>query len=295
MGIKRKLNRHLIKLEQRDGILQIVGGNSWYSYFRDPYHLVLTIPWIGFFAIVVGFDLFLNAFFAVLYLLDANAIAGVKEVGFLEAFFFSVQTLASIGYGVMNPQTLYANLLVTLESIASLMLFALITGIAFTRFAKSSSRVMFSHIATIHNYNGIPTLMFRAANERRNNILEAKLNVYLMIDEVTEEGQMMRRLHELKLVRDRSPVFLLSWTVMHTIDESSPLYGLNVETMERLHAQILVSLTGVDETIEGTIHARHIYAARSLMFDHRFIDVIHIGNDGHRYLDYTHFHETVAI
>jgi len=295
MGIKRKLNRHLIKLEQRDGILQIVGGNSWYSYFRDPYHLVLTIPWIGFFAIVVGFDLFLNAFFAVLYLLDANAIAGVKEVGFLEAFFFSVQTLASIGYGVMNPQTLYANLLVTLESIASLMLFALITGIAFTRFAKSSSRVMFSHIATIHNYNGIPTLMFRAANERRNNILEAKLNVYLMIDEVTEEGQMMRRLHELKLVRDRSPVFLLSWTVMHTIDESSPLYGLNVETMERLHAQILVSLTGVDETIEGTIHARHIYAARSLMFDRRFIDVIHMGNDGHRYLDYTHFHETVAI
>jgi len=295
MGIKRKLNRHLIKLEQRDGILQIVGGNSWYSYFRDPYHLVLTIPWIGFFAIVVGFDLFLNAFFAVLYLLDANAIAGVKEVGFLEAFFFSVQTLASIGYGVMNPQTLYANLLVTLESISSLMLFALITGIAFTRFAKSSSRVMFSHVATIHNYNGIPTLMFRAANERRNNILEAKLNVYLMIDEVTEEGQMMRRLHELRLVRDRSPVFLLSWTVMHTIDESSPLYGLNVETMERLHAQILVSLTGVDETIEGTIHARHIYAARSLMFDRRFIDVIHIGNDGHRYLDYTHFHETVAI
>ena len=266
-----------------------------YSYFRDPYHLVLTIPWIGFFAIVVGFDLFLNTIFAVLYLLDANAIAGVKEVGFQEAFFFSVQTLASIGYGVMNPQTLYANLLVTLESIASLMLFALITGIAFTRFAKSSSRVMFSRVATIHNYNGVPTLMFRTANERRNNILEAQLRVYLMIDEVTEEGERMRRLHELKLVRDRSPAFLLSWTVMHTIDQSSPLYGLSMETMEHLHAQILVSLTGVDETIEGTIHARHIYAARTLMFDRRFVDVIHMGNDGHRYLDYTHFHETAPI
>jgi inward rectifier potassium channel len=295
MRIKRKLHQPLIKLEQRDGILQVVGGNSWYSYFRDPYHLVLTIPWIGFLAIVVGFDLFLNTIFAVLYLLDANAIAGVKEVGFLEAFFFSVQTLASIGYGVMNPQTLYANLLVTLESIASLMLFALITGIAFTRFAKSSSRVMFSRVATIHNYNGIPTLMFRTANERRNNILEAQLRVYLMIDEVTEEGERMRRLHELKLVRDRSPAFLLSWTVMHTIDQSSPLCGLSMETMERLHAQILVSLTGVDETIEGTIHARHIYAARTLMFDRRFVDVIHMGNDGHRYLDYTHFHETAPI
>jgi inward rectifier potassium channel len=295
MGIKHKLHRHLIKLEQRDGVLQVVGGNSWYSYFRDPYHLLLTIPWIGFFAIVVGFDIFLNAVFAVLYLLDANAIAGIKEVGFLEAFFFSVQTLASIGYGVMNPQTLYANLIVTLESIASLMLFAVITGISFTRFAKSSSRVMFSRVATIHNYNGIPTLMFRTANERKNNILEAKLSVYLMIDEVTTEGQMMRRLHELKLARDHSPVFLLSWTVMHTIDERSPLYGLSTETMERLHAQILVSLTGVDETIEGTLHARHMYAARNIMFDRRFVDVIHMGNDGHRYLDYTHFHETIAI
>lgn len=295
MGIKRKLNRHLIKLEQRDGVLQVVGGNSWYSYLRDPYHLLLTVPWIGFFAIVVGFDILLNAIFAILYLLDSNAIAGIKEVGFLEAFFFSVQTLASIGYGVMNPQTLYANLLVTLESIASLMLFAVITGIAFTRFAKSSSRVMFSHVATIHNYNGIPTLMFRTANERRNNILEAKLSVYLMIDEIASEGHMMRRLHELKLVRDHSPVFLLSWTVMHTIDESSPLYGLTLETMERLHAQLLVSLTGVDETIEGTLHARHMYAACNLMFGRRFVDVIYMGKEGHRYLDYTHFHETTAI
>jgi len=295
MGIKRKLHHHLIKLEQRDGVLQVVGGNSWYSYLRDPYHLLLTVPWIGFFAIVVGFDIFLNAVFAVLYLLDSNAIAGIKEVGFLEAFFFSVRTLASIGYGVMNPQTLYANLIVTLESIASLMLFAVITGIAFTRFAKSSSRVMFSRVATIHNYNGIPTLMFRTANERKNNILEAKLSVYLMIDEVTAEGQMMRRLHELKLARNHSPVFLLSWTVMHTINESSPLYGLSMETMERLHAQILVSLTGVDETIEGTLHARHMYAARNILFDRRFVDVISMGNDGHRYLDYTHFHETVAI
>ncbi len=295
MRLKRKSHHPIIKLEQRDGVLQVVGGNSWYSYFRDPYHLLLTIPWIGFFGIVVGFDIFLNAVFAVLYLLDANAIAGIPKVGFMEAFFFSVQTLASIGYGVMNPQTLYANLLVTLESIASLMLFAVITGIAFTRFAKSSSRVMFSQVATIHNYNGMPTLMFRAANERRNNILEAKLSVYLMIDEVTEEGRMMRRLHELKLVRDHSPVFLLSWTVMHTIDQSSPLYGLTIETMERLHAQILVSLTGVDETVEGTLHARHFYATRNLMFDRRFVDVIHMGNDGHRYLDYTYFHETTSI
>lgn len=295
MGIKRKLHQPLIKLEQRNGVLQVVGGNSWYSYFRDPYHLMLTIPWIGFVAIVAIVNIGLNAVFAFLYLLDANAIGGLNNIGFLESFFFSVQTLASIGYGVMHPDTLYANLLVTLESITSLMLFAVITGIAFARFAKSSSRVMFSRVATINSYNGFPTLMFRAANERRNNILEAKLSVYLMVDEVTKEGQRMRRLHELKLVRDHSPVFLLSWTVMHTIDESSPLYGMTIETMERLQAQVFVSLTGIDETVEGTIHARHIYAARYLICDRHFVDVIHMGSDGHRYLDFTHFHETTAI
>ncbi len=295
MRIKRKLHRPLIKLEQRDGILQVVGGNNWYSYFRDPYHLLLTMPWLGFFAIVVVFDIFLNAVFAMLYLLDSNAIGGIKDIGFLEAFFFSVQTLASIGYGVMHPDTLYSNLIVTLESIASLMLFAVITGIAFTRFAKSSSRVMFSHVATINDYNGVPTLMFRTANERRNNILEARLRVYLMIDEITSEGQMMRRLHELKLVRDHSPVFLLSWTVMHTIDESSPLYGMGMETMQRLNAQVLVSLTGVDETISGTIHARHMYSSPQILGDRRFVDVIHTSKDGHRYLDYNYFHETVAL
>ncbi len=295
MRVKRKLDRSIIKLEQREGVLQVVGGNSWYSYFRDPYHLMLTIPWIGFAAIVALLNILLNTVFAFLYLLDSNAIGGMNNIGFLESFFFSVQTLASIGYGVMHPDTLYANLLVTLESIASLMLFAVITGIAFARFAKSSARVMFSRVATIHQYNGIPTLMFRTANERRNNILEAKLSVYLMIDEISAEGHMMRRLHELKLVRNQSPVFLLSWTVMHIIDESSPLFGMETATMERLHAQILVSLTGIDETIEGTLHARHMYASRNLIFDRRFVDVIHMGNDGHRYLDYRHFHETTPI
>jgi inward rectifier potassium channel len=295
MRIKRKLDRSVIKLEQREGVLQVVGGNAWHSYFRDPYHLMLTIPWIGFAAIVAIVNILLNAIFAFLYLLEPNAIGGINNIGFLESFFFSVQTLASIGYGVMHPDTLYANLLVTLESIASLIFFAVITGIAFARFSKSSARVMFSRVATIHDYNGFPTLMFRTANERRNNILEAKLSVYLMINEISAEGLMMRRLHELKLVRDHSPVFLLSWTIMHTIDESSPLYGMTIEVMERLHAQLLVSLTGVDETIEGTLHARHMYAVRNLMFDHRFVDVIHMGNDGHRYLDYQYFHETTAI
>jgi inward rectifier potassium channel len=294
MSIK-KLQNKLIKLEQRDGVLQVVGGNSWQSFLRDPYHLLLTVPWLGFLGIVVVFDIFLNAIFALLYLIDPQAIGGMKEGSFLEAFFFSVQTLASIGYGVMHPQTLYANLVVTVESIASLMLFAVITGIAFTRFAKSASRVMFSNVATIHNYNGVPTLMFRTANERRNNILEARLKVYLMLDEVSSEGQMMRRLHELKLLREHSPVFLLSWTVIHTINENSPLYNLERETMERLNAQILVSLTGVDETIEGTIHARHIYASRKILFNHRFVDIMHLGSDGHRYLDFQHFHHVVQI
>ncbi|MDX2257190.1 MAG: ion channel [Pseudanabaenaceae cyanobacterium bins.39] len=295
LRIKRKLfPPSLIKLEQRNGMLQVAGANHWLSYWRDPYHLMLIIPWSGFFVIVILFDILLNGIFALLYLLEPSAIGGAETVGFLEAFFFSVQTLASIGYGVMHPATLYANLIVTLESITSLMLFAVITGIAFARFAKSTTRVMFSRVATIHSYNGRLTLTLRTANERRNNILEAQVRVYLLRDEVTEEGQFMRRLHELSLVRDRSPMFLLSWVIMHEIDERSPLFGMTRESLERSHAQILVSLTGIDETVEGTIHARHMYSPQDILFNHRFADVILVGSNGDRYIDYTHFHDTIA-
>jgi inward rectifier potassium channel len=288
--------RYGVKIENRDGKLEIVGLNAWYNHWRDPYHLLLTIPWRGFLLLVALFYLLINSFFALLYLINIDGIAGTSQpITFSDTFFFSVQTLASIGYGALNPVSLYTNLIVTLEAITSLLLVALVTGISFARFTKSTARIIFSESAVVAPYNGVPTLMFRAANERRNYVLEARMQVYLMVDQVSIEGEYMRRLYELPLLRSHSPTFTLSWTVMHVIDEQSPLYGLTTETLAHGHGQLLVSLTGVDESVESTIHARHIYGTQSILWNHRLEDIVQTYNDGSRFMNYQKFHDVVPI
>ncbi|MFN7714351.1 MAG: ion channel [Pseudanabaenaceae cyanobacterium] len=285
-----------LRIENRDGKLEITGLNAWYDHWRDPYHLLLMIPWRGFLLLVALFYLLINSFFALLYLVNVDGIAGGQQpITFSDTFFFSVQTLASIGYGALNPVSLYTNLIVTLESLTSLLLLALVTGISFARFTKSTARVIFSESAVVAPYNGVPTLMFRAANERRNYILEARMQAYLMLDQVSTEGEYMRRLYELPLLRSHSPTFTLSWTAMHVIDAQSPLYGLTATELTHGHGQILVSLTGVDESIGSSIHARHIYGHQSVLWNHRLQDIVQTYSDGSRFMDYQKFHHVVPI
>ncbi len=285
-----------VKIENRNGKLEVTGLNAWYDHWRDPYHLLLMIPWRGFLLLVALFYLLINSFFALLYLANAEGIAGsTQPITFTDAFFFSVQTLASIGYGTLNPISLYTNLIVTLEAIASLLLLALVTGISFARFTKSTARVIFSESAVITPYNGVPTLMFRAANERRNYILEARMQAYLMIDQISMEGEYMRRLYELPLLRSHSPMFALSWMAMHVIDAQSPLYNLTTAELSHGHGQILVSLTGVDESLDSPIHARHIYGHQSILRNHRLQDIVETYSDGSRFMNYQKFHNVVPI
>lgn len=284
-----------VRLKIQDGQFRVDGVNAWYSYWRDPYHLLLTIPWKGFFALICLFYLSINTFFALLYLLDGNGIANALPGSFLDAFFFSVQTLASIGYGAMYPQTVYTNTIVTLEAMVGLVGIAVLTGLAFARFSRSTARVLFSQVAVIVPYNGVPTLMFRAANERRNQILEAQLQVYFMRDEITLEGEQMRRFYNLSLLRSQTPSFTLSWTAMHPIDENSPLYGADAESLQQVKATLIVSLSGLDATISQVIHARHSYAAHEVLWNHRFVDIFYDTAEGHRYIDYRYFHEVTPL
>jgi inward rectifier potassium channel len=293
--VKNKPYRPPVRIEQKDGRTQVVGLDVWHSFWRDPYHLFLTIPWLYLFCIVAALYIVINSCFAILYLLVPASIGGIDSPSFFDAFFFSVQTFASIGYGVMNPQTFYANIIVTFEALVSLFTIALVTGLVFTRFTKSTARVLFSKLAVINIHNGVPTLMFRTANERRNQILEANLRVFLLRDEVSTEGEFMRRLYELKLERNYSPSFTLSWTVMHKIDRDSPLYGCTAESLVQVEAQILASLNGIDETIANAIHARHIYTAREILFNSRLVDILNRTIEGHGYIDYKRFHDTELI
>ncbi len=264
-------------------------------YWRDPYHLLLTIPWIGFTALVSWAYIFINVIFACLFLAGGNCIVGARPGNFWDAFFFSVQTLGSIGYGVMSPGTPYANVVVTAEAIASLLAIAVVTGLAFARFSKPTARIMFSKVAVVERYNGAPTLTFRAANQRHNQIVEAQTRVYLMKDEKTQEGNFLRRFHELKVLRNRTPSFTLSWNIMHTIDEDSPMYGQTLDSLEKSRAQITVSISGIDETVAYTIHARHMFSPNEILWDHQFVDMFYKFPNGDRYLDYTYFHEAVPL
>jgi inward rectifier potassium channel len=292
--MKNRFSRHArtIKIENKDGRFVIHGMGNWYHQWREPYHLLLTIPWMGFAVIVSVAYLCINALFAFAYLAGGDCLEGARVGSFSDAFFFSVQTLASIGYGAIHPKTFYANSIVTLESITSLLLIAVLTGIAFARFSRPIAKLLFSKFTIITSHNSQPTLMFRVANERNNFILEAHAQIYLIIDEITHEGDSMRRIHELKLLRQRTPSLVLTWTVMHQIDTDSPLYGLDAGDLKRLNANISVLIGGVDETVAYTITARYIYNTDDILFDRKFTNLIQKSANGDRYFDYSFFHDT---
>ncbi|MBD2439556.1 ion channel [Nostoc sp. FACHB-110] len=292
---QRQRSQPIVHLRFRNGNFEIMGLNVWHSYWRDPYHLLLTVPWTGFVLLICIFYIAINTLFAIAYFLGGDCIANARPGSFLDVFFFSVQTLASIGYGAMYPKTNYANMIVTIEAIIGVMGIAVMTGLAFARFSRPTARVIFSRVAVIVPHEGVPTLIFRSANQRRNLILEAQMRVYLMRDEITAEGQFMRRIFDLKLLRQQTPGFALSWSVMHVIDESSPLYGMTSESLSQTNSLLMISLTGIDETVAQVVHARHCYNANNIVWNSRFVDILHHASDGHRYIDYEHFHDVLPL
>jgi inward rectifier potassium channel len=263
------------QLQHQRGLLARRGQSAW-SHWREPYVLALAVPWPGFLLLISVQALTINLLFAALYLLDPQGIGGSAglQSPFARAFFFSVQTLGSIGYGALYPQSLLTNLLVTAESLSGLLFIAITTGLAFARFARSDARIRFSKQAVIHTYNGVPTLSFRLANERGNSIRDARLQAFLAVDEISSEGHRLRRLKPLQLERDRSVEFLLVWTAMHRIDNNSPLHGLDAQALEHCNAELLVSLSGVDETIERPLHAQAHWSHEQLRFGRCFNDMI---------------------
>lgn len=263
---------------------------------EDFYHSVLTWKWWQFFAFVACAFLGINLVFAFLYTLEPGAIANARDGSLEDAFYFSVQTFATIGYGGMMPATRFAHFVVTLEAISGILSGALITGLTFAKFARPTSRVLFSEKIVIAPRNGVPHLMIRMANWRRNMVVEAQLRVLILVDDVTAEGERLRRPVEVPLVRDRTAMFILSWTALHTIDEKSPFYGPDaIAKLRAKRAEIIVTLSGLDETIGQQITARYRYQLDDIITDARFVDVLSLRDDGTRLLDYSKFHEVEPI
>ena len=266
-------------------------GRPWEPQ-KDIYHFLLRRSWLEFFcAVALGF-LAANAVFAVVYMSQPGGISSARPGSFEDAFFFSVQTMATIGYGTMAPVTRFAHIIVTVEALVGILTVALVTGITFSKFSRPSARIVFSEKMVIAPRNGVPHLMFRLANWRHNQVLEAQLRLILLVTERTLEGETLRRPHELPLVRERNALFSLTWLAMHKIDESSPFFG--PDALPRLRAagaQIFVSLYGVDETVGQNIHARYPYSLDDIVWGARFADLLVDLPDGTRQLDYRVFHE----
>ncbi len=258
---------------------------------RDFYFYFIEGPWNRLLLAMVLLFLGLNVLFAALYMIEPGSVSSLRADSFLDAFAFSVQTMSTIGYGAMSPDTPYAHTLVTLQAVIGLAYTALFTGLAFAKFSLPTSSVLFIDKLVVMTHHGQRTLMFRVGNARGNAIVEATMRVAVLIDEVSPEGEKLRRLHDLKLVRSSSPMFALSWTIMHVIDEHSPLHGVDADNVEERVGVIVGSLTGLDTIYQQTTHARHSWYPEDIAWGYRMVDIISRLPDGRMQVDYDIFHD----
>jgi inward rectifier potassium channel len=278
-----------------------IGGRQVLTYglprrlWQDLYHVFMTISWPRLFGSYAGFFALFNLIFATAYQLQPGDVANLNPDGYWGRFFFSVETLATVGYGDMHPQTVYAHVIASIEIFTGMMSLALITGMMFARFSRPTARILFASHAVIRQFDGKQTLMLRAANERQNVIMEATAQLRLIRDEQTAEGYRIRRIYDLPLRRSEQPVFLYGWSLMHVIDEASPLAGASVESLKAMKAFLLLTIGGIDETTGQMLMSRHEYHASSLRWNHTFADIFMSGEDGVDRFDYSKFHDVEPL
>ncbi|REJ76874.1 MAG: hypothetical protein DWQ36_16325 [Acidobacteria bacterium] len=259
---------------------------------RGLYYFFMHGSWARLFsAAVIGF-LLANLVFAALYIMQEGSVRNADPRSLLDAFSFSVQTFATIGYGTLQPDTPYAHGLVVAEAICGLAFTALMTGLFFAKASRPTASVLFSEPATITRFEGRPALVVRLANARGNEVIEASIRLSALCDEVTEDGHRMRRVRDMALVRDSQPLFSLSWTVIHPIDERSPLHGLDEHDVEDRILAVIATVTGYDGTYARTVHARHFWYPDQFRWRQRFVDVMSLLDDGRLAIDYRMFHDT---
>lgn len=262
-------------------------------YFSDLYHHLITSSWVLLLLQIALAFVIANSLFALGYYLDGG-VENARSGSFTDVFFFSVETMATIGYGKMAPVTLFAHILMSIEALTGLIGLALVTGLIFSKFSRPTARVRFSRCAVISNRDGVPSLMFRMANVRANQIVEAQIHVVLARQERTAEGEDVRRFYDLELLHYRNAIFSFSWTAIHPITPASPLYGETPATLTEADAEITVSLTGIDETFSQTVYARYSYEVEDIVWGARLADIRLATPGGDYAFDYSQFDEVVA-
>jgi inward rectifier potassium channel len=275
------------------GELQRLGHRQVAGF--DIYHHVMAASWTGFFAVLAAAYVAFNFVFGLLYLIVPGSLANARPGSVADAFFFSVHAMAAQGYRDIHAATLYADLLVTGEVMCGLVVIALITSLVFARFSCPKAGIVFSKQAVITTADEQPTLLIRVANQRNNLVIDAEATAIITHDLSEASSGIMRRFEDLKFVRSRTPLWTCTWTLMHRIDQSSPLWGMNPEDLTAQNAEICVAITGIDETLAVPVCGHFSYPAHEVVWNHRFADVFGMSKTGRFQIDYARLHETVPV
>jgi inward rectifier potassium channel len=260
----------------------------------DFYYQAMKVSWPWFFAASAAIFLAINACFALVYVLGDNPIANARPGSFVDLFFFSVETLATVGFGDMHPQTTYAHVVTTVEIFTGMSFLAVMTGLIFARFSRPRARLVFAHNPVVSQHEGQPTLMIRVANARANMISDAAAQLWLVRTERTAEGGKFRRFHRLALHRHENPMFILSWTLLHPIESSSPIFGQTAEDLAASETTLIMVLRGLDENAVQVLRARRHYDSSLIRWGYRYADILEADGTGRVNIDYSKFHDVVS-
>jgi len=261
-------------------------GASRYD-LSDPYHAALTVGWPTFGVIVILFYSVTAALFAGLYLARPDAIAGARPGALADAFFFSIETLATVGYGEMAPGSIYGHVISSIEIVTGVGFTAIMTGLIFVRFSRAKAKLVYADVLVITNHNGKLNLMVRVGNARMTMLTDVKAELHVLAREVTREGTGFRRIHDLPLARSSMPIFPFILTLMHEIDESSMLFGMDIDAMVAADLTFIVSLDARDPDLFATVHDMKTYVPADIRRGVRFVDTVSRHRDGHTIADLT--------
>jgi inward rectifier potassium channel len=247
---------------------------------RDPYHLAIALTWPQFLAALLALYFAVNVVFATLFWLVPGSVANARRDSFGDAFFFSIETLATVGYGDLYPATSYGRVVTAAEIVCGLGFTAIVTGLTFVRFSRPRAKLLFAANPVVAMHRGTPTLMVRVGNGRASILTDATAKLNVLLSERTAAGKRSRRAQELRLERAHLPIFPLTWTLMHVLDERSPLRGYDVARAIKAQAQVFVTLEARDPTLAAVVHDIRNYGPEDIRFGMRYSDVVTLADDG---------------
>lgn len=287
------MSKHSSPTKVRSGHVEFLRFNADERDFRDTYHWMLRLTWPQFSAFILSIYVAMNIIFSIFYYVGRPCINGADT--YADAFFFSVETLATVGYGHFYPDTVYGHIVATVEIMVGLFGMAVITGLIFIRFSRPTARIVFSRNLVISPFDGQPALMLRVANLRHQAMVEAEFRMIFMRDELTREGEEMRRFYPLTLQFDRLITFPVALTIRHIIDEKSPLFGQTAADLEKCDARILTSIVCIDTVIPAPVQSQKDYLWNDILFGQRFVEIYTNLNDHSMAVDYGRLHETEPV